>query len=110
MSAINNGKYSDFSADVQQLINKAAHIYVTVASNSDGSSLANDNTGAPVSKRLITAMNYTYPNVDQSTGLEVLGSYKISFSDGTFFELYDSNTGIWYLLEGIEPSVYKKLV
>uniref|UniRef100_A0A6C0B1Y7 Uncharacterized protein n=1 Tax=viral metagenome TaxID=1070528 RepID=A0A6C0B1Y7_9ZZZZ len=108
--SITNGKYSAFSADVQELIVRAAHIYVNISSNADGSALVNDNTGAPISRRLITAMNYTYPVVDQSTGQEVLGNYKISFSDGTFFELADNNTGAWYLLEGIEPSVYKQLV
>uniref|UniRef100_A0A6C0B869 Uncharacterized protein n=1 Tax=viral metagenome TaxID=1070528 RepID=A0A6C0B869_9ZZZZ len=108
--SISNGKYTAFSADVQQLINNAAHIYVSISSNSDGSSLVNDNTGVSVSKRLITAMNYTYPHIDQSTGQEVLGGYKISFSDGTFFEMNDNNTGYWYLLEGLEPHVYKQLV
>jgi len=110
MSAITNGKYASFSADVQELINRASHIYVTIASGSDGSSLVNDNAGTSVSKRLIIAMNYTYPVVDPATGQEILGSYKISFSDGTFFELSDNNTGIWYLLDGIEPAVYKQLV
>lgn len=108
--SITNGKYAAFSADVQELIVRAAHIYVTIASNADGSSLVNDNKGLSVSRRLITAMNYTYPIVDESTGQEVLGNYKISFSDGTFFELSDNNSEAWYLLEGIEPSVYKQLV
>lgn len=108
--SITNGKYADFSADVQQLITNAAHIYVSIASNSDGSSLVQDNTGVSVSRRLITGMNYTYPTVDPTTGQQVLGNYKISFSDGTFFELGDNNTGNWYLLEGLEPYVYKQLV
>jgi len=110
MSAINNGKYSAFTADVQELINRASHINVTIASNSDGSSLVHDNTGVSISKRLITAMNYTYPLVDPATGNQVLGSYKISFSDGTFFQIDDNNSGNWYLLEGIEPAVFKHLV
>jgi hypothetical protein len=108
--SITNGKYANFSADVQQLITNAAHIYVSISLNNDGSSLVHDNTGVSISKRLITAMNYTYPTVDPSTGQQLLGSYKISFSDGTFFELDDNNTSIWYLLEGLEPHVYKQLV
>lgn len=110
MTTITNGKYASFSTDVQKLITTASHIKVSIALDGNGDVLANDNKGVPISKRLITSMNYTYPHNDDKTGQPVLGTYKITFSDGSHFQIDDSNDGNWYLLEGCDPAVYKQLI
>jgi len=109
MSSISNGKYSAFTADVKTLIDKASHINVTISSDNAGANLVNDSNGNAISKKLIVSMNYTYPHTD-ANGAEVLGNYKISFSDGSSLSLHDNDTGYWYILEGVDPYVYKQLV
>jgi hypothetical protein len=104
MSNITNGKYSEFTADVQSLINKASRIYVTISSDEAGSNLVNDNTGNTISKKLIVSMNYSYPQNG------ILGNYKIAFVDGSFIVINDDELNHWYILEEIEPYVYKQLV
>jgi hypothetical protein len=103
MSSIANGKYSAFSADVQTLINKASHINVTISSDNAGANLSNDSNGHAISKKLIVSMNYTYPQDG------TLGNYIITFSDGSNLTIQDNNNSHWYILEGIEPYVYKQL-
>lgn len=104
MSNITNGKYSAFTADVQWLINKASRIYVTISSDEAGANLVNDNTGNTISKKLIVSMNYTYPQNGN------LGNYKIAFADGSFITINDDDLNHWYVLEEVEPYVYKQLV
>jgi len=104
MTSINNGKYTEFSADVNELISKAMHIYVTISSDNSGSVIVADNNGSPISKKLIVSMNYTYPSN------EVLGSYKITFSDNNFIVISDEDTTKWYILEGTEPYGFKQLI
>lgn len=104
MSNITNGKYSAFTADVQTLINKASRIYVTISSDDAGANLVNDNNGNTISKKLIVSMIYTYPENGN------LGNYKITFVDGSSLLINDDNSDYWYILEDIEPYVYKQLV
>jgi hypothetical protein len=104
MSNITNGKYSEFTTDVQSLINKASRIYVTISSDESGANLVNDNNGNTISKKLIVSMNYTYPQNGN------LGNYKIAFVDGSFITINDDDLNHWYVLEEIEPYVYKQLV
>ena len=104
MSNITNGKYSTFTADVQWLINKASRIYVTISSDEAGANIVNDNTGNTISKKLIVSMNYTYPQNGN------LGNYKIAFDDGSFITINDDDLNHWYVLEEVEPYVYKQLV
>jgi hypothetical protein len=109
MSTITNGKYADFTADLKTLIERAVHVKVSVASDNSGANLANDSNGNPISKRLIVTMNYTYPHTTP-TGENVLGNYLIKFDDGATFSVADGVTNYWYILEGIEPYVYKNFV
>jgi hypothetical protein len=104
MSNINNGKYSSFTSDVQSLINKASHIYVTIASDEAGTNLVNDSNGNTISKKLIVSMKYSYPENGN------LGNYTITFVDGSSISINDDNSDHWYVLEFIEPYVYKQLV
>ena len=109
MSTITNGKYGAFTSDVKTLINKASHINVSISSDNAGANLVHDSNGNAISKKLIVSMNYTYPHTDPN-GAEVLGNYKISFSDGSNLTIQDSELGYWYILEGIDPYVYKQLI
>jgi len=55
-------------------------------------------------------MNYTYPQVDDSTNETTLGNFKISFSDGSSITVSDDDSSKWYLLEGVDPYVRKQLI
>jgi hypothetical protein len=104
MSTITNGKYSAFTADVKTLIDKASHIYVTISSDDAGANLVNDSNGNTISKKLIVSMKYSYPENNN------LGNYTITFVDGSSITINDDNSHHWYVLENIEPYVYKQLV
>jgi hypothetical protein len=104
MSNINNGKYSAFSADIKSLIDKASRIYVTISSDEAGTNLVNDSNGNTISKKLIVSMKYSYPENGN------LGNYTITFVDGSSISINDDNSDHWYVLETIEPYVYKQLV
>ena len=49
-------------------------------------------------------MIYNYPENGN------LGNYKITFVDGSSLLINDDNSDYWYILEDIEPYVYKQLV
>jgi hypothetical protein len=104
MSTITNGKYSAFTTDVQTLIHKASHIYVTISSDEAGTNLVSDSNGNTISKKLIVSMKYSYPENGN------LGNYTITFVDGSSLTINDDNSDHWYVLETIEPYVYKQLV
>jgi hypothetical protein len=104
MTSITNGKYSAFTADVQCLIDKASHIYVTISSDNAGTNLVKDSNGNTISKKLIISMNYSYPENGS------LGNYKITFVDGSSISINDDNSDHWYILENVEPYVYRQLV
>lgn len=104
MSTITNGKYSTFTTDVQSLIDKALHINVTISYDSNGTNLVNDSNGNTISKKLIVSMKYNYPENG------ILGNYTITFVDGSSLTINDDNSDHWYILENIEPYVYKQLV
>ena len=104
MSNINNGKYTAFTADIQTLIDKASRIYVTISSDNTGTNLVNDSNGNTISKKLIVSMKYNYPENGN------LGNYTITFVDGGSISINDDNSDHWYILETIEPYVYKQLV
>jgi len=110
MATIVNGKYSAFDSDVKALIEKAAHIYLTIANDSEGASLSKENTGNDINKKLLVSMDYTYPHTDAASGKTALGTFKITFADGTFISVTDEDSSHWYLLEGTEPYVFKHLV
>jgi hypothetical protein len=110
MATITNGKYANFSNEVNDFIQKAYHIYVNIANDPAGENPAIDSNGHQIVKKLLTGTNYTYPNQDAATGHYNLGNIKISFSDGSFFTVNDDNTSYWYLLEYSEPYVFKPLV
>jgi hypothetical protein len=109
MASITNGKHASFNADVKTLIEKASHINVTISDES-GSSLSKDTNGNDIDKKLIVSMNYTYPQVDDSTNETTLGNFKISFSDGSSITVSDDDSSKWYLLEGVDPYVRKQLI
>lgn len=110
MTTINNGKYAAFSADVNALIDQAAHIYVNIASDSAGSTIMKASNGSDIDHKLIVSMHYTYPSTDVASGQAVLGNFAIGFSDGSTFTVSDDNESHWYLLDGNVPAVYKQLI
>jgi len=105
-----NGKYSSFTSDVNGLIAKASQIYVNISLDNEGSVAAKSNNGSDIIRKLLTSMNYTYPYTDVASGQSVLGNFVISFSDGSHIVINDDNSSFWYILENVEPAVYKQLI
>jgi hypothetical protein len=110
MSTILNGKYSQFTADMKSLIEKASHMHLSIFSDSTGTTVINTDAGTPVSKLLITTTSYTYPHNDSVTGVSVLGTFVITFSDGNKVTIDDQETGFWYTFDEITPAVISPLV
>jgi hypothetical protein len=110
MSTILNGKYSQFTADMKTLIEKASFMHLTIFSDKAGTTVINTDAGEPVSKLLITTTSYTYPHNDSVSGKAITGLFVISFSDGSTVTISDNQTSYWYTFDEITPAEINALV
>jgi len=110
MSTILNGKYSQFTADMKTLIEKASFMHLTIFSDKAGTTVIKTDAGAPVSKLLITTTSYTYPHNDDVTGKPITGTFVITFSDGSTVTIPDNKTSYYYTFDEITPAAITPLV
>ena len=104
MNALNNGRYTQFSEDINNIVMSARHIVVSIFEDDAETTFAVDSNSNVIDKKTINGISYCYPSVDEETGVNVNGSLTINFLDDSNIQIYDDERNLWYRLENISTA------
>jgi len=100
------GEFAIFLADFHNSKAEYGRVYINIYTNAEGSTYANDDTGVPITDRLINYVIYTLPISNEAQSIFKAGYMRIHFHNGTNFEAFDDNAiNYWYAISGLTPIV-----
>ena len=101
-TAFSSTSYSDITVRINELNEAAEFIHITIYEDAGSTLLAKDTNGVEVNSKQLTSIGYTYPDTDETTGLQTTGFLTISFVDGSSFVVTDMEVPqFWYTIVGV---------
>jgi hypothetical protein len=105
IDALTNGEYLQYTLDINQALHSLGYARISIYMDASGTIFAVDNSGNPISSRLITQTSYTYSYVDASDNV-IDGTFTVTFDDGSYYSNTDANNGAyWYSMQETGPTI-----
>ena len=104
MNALTNGRYNQFSVDVNATFSACVFLKVSIYTLEDASVFVLDSNSNNIDNRLISSISYAYASIDETTGQQINGTLTINFDDGSSIVVHDDVDVFWYQIHGITGS------